>query len=727
LGVRAEGARPVADASVEEPSQARKSALLYGRVAILFRLAHFNLSFPFAALCMASALIADSDSIPVVALPVVLYIAATAYGGRLQRAYERRGTREDPRLWARRYVVFSAVAGAIWGLGALLWFNSGSFASQAYLVLAFLGMSTTEFVPRAAYRPAYLAHAIPAVTPLAVLLALEGGLYQTLCALLLIFVCGVLYTYAESLGALFERSILLQHDNARLIIQLNEEKRTAEKMRDHAQAGERAKSAFISNASHELRTPLHAILGMAQLLERSELEKAQRDHVKVMLEAGRGLKTLLDDIIALANNADEAMHPPEEGCDAAQAARTVARLLQPNAWEKRLRLSVNIAHGLPRVACDPRLLRRVLLKVAGNAIKFTERGNIEIALDETKDPEGRQIVRFGVTDTGPGIPADLLSTIFEPFTKSSGAEGSRSAGAGVGLSVAKRLVESAGGSIGVESEPGMGARFWITLPVARAEVMASAAQTADSVSPPTALTLLVLARDPAIRTALKEMLIPHGNRINFADSLGHASTIAARSRFDLIVSTASHADSLAATPSQRTPILALAQWDERPPLGAALVLRWPATADALYSAIGTVLGDGPAMSSSTTEEEVEEAVDAKTIAELEKSLGLKTLLDILQSFMQSAEQLAAAIAAASERSDWTQASRLAQDFAGAAGGLGLTGISAAARVLAQHAREGAADEELNKATRDIIAAHHLVAEALRRRYPDLSPASADAA
>src|SRR5262249_25860353 len=151
-------------------------------------------------------------------------------------------------------------------------------------------------------------------------------------------------------------------------------------------------------------------------------------------------------------------------CDAAQAARTVARLLQPSAWEKRLRLSVNIAPGLPRVACDPRLLRRVLLKIAGNAIKFTERGNVEVALDEARDAAGRELVRFAVPDRGPGIPEQLLSVLSEPFHASKSNRSAPPVGAGLGLPVAKRLVESAGGKIGVESEPGMGAGFWITLP-----------------------------------------------------------------------------------------------------------------------------------------------------------------------------------------------------------------------------------------------------------------------
>jgi signal transduction histidine kinase/HPt (histidine-containing phosphotransfer) domain-containing protein len=676
---------------------------------------------------MASALLQKDARLSLVMLPIVAYVVATIYGRGLRRAYDRRGAYDDPVIWARRYTIFSGAAGATWGLGAFLWFGSASSATETYLILAFLGMSAAEFVARAAYRPAYLAHAIPSLGSLALMLALRGD--QTLAALLVIFFGGVRYSYGGKLGELLEESIILRHDNGHLIVRLNEEKKAAEATRDHAQAGERAKTAFISNVSQELRTPLNAILGMAQLLERSELEKAQRDHVKVLLEAGRGLKTLLDDIIALANQAEEAIAVPDEGCDAAQAARTVARLLQPNAWEKRLRLSVNVAAGLPRVACDPRLLRRVLLKVAGNAIRFTERGNVEIALDARRDASGRPVVRFAVTDTGPGIPPHLLSAIFEPFTKVGANQVGESQGAGVGLAVAKHLVESAGGSIGVDSEPGMGAKFWFSIPVTEAPAT-SPADNAESAAPPVALQLLVLARDPTMRAMIDRMLTPFGNRLTFAENLGQASTISARNTFDAILSTAGHVDSLSATPAQRTPILALAAWDERPPTGASHVLRWPATADALYAAVATLLEGGSAKAKGRAKtENSEAALDAKAITELEKSLGLTTLLDILQSYMQTAESLASSVTAASERADWAQAARLAQDFAGMAGGLGLTGMTAAARTLAQGARDGAASDVLAKAAREVLVEHRRVGNALRRLYPDLPAeiAPADAA
>src|SRR5262249_21520018 len=221
---------------------------------------------------------------------------------------------------------------------------------QAYLVLAFLGLSATEFIPRAVYRPAYFAHAVGSLVPLSIMLAISGGIYQAFTAILVTYFGGVLYSYGGKLGAVLDNSTLLRFDNAELIARLSQEKRLAETTRDNARQTERSKAIFISNISHELRTPLNAILGMAQLLERSDLEKAQRDHVKVLLEAGRALKTLLDDIVALAHHGDDTQSTPVTGCDAAQAARTVARLVQPNVWEKRLRLSINVAPGLPHVA-----------------------------------------------------------------------------------------------------------------------------------------------------------------------------------------------------------------------------------------------------------------------------------------------------------------------------------------------------------------------------------------
>jgi signal transduction histidine kinase/HPt (histidine-containing phosphotransfer) domain-containing protein len=700
-------------------SISRDQALLSARIAILYALSDHYLFLPFAVLCMAASLAGPHAVLSYAATPFILLIAINVVGGRLKASYDRRNPGDDPTPWAKRYTILSGVSGLAWGVGAIIWFIPGSFPAQAYLVLAFLGMSATEFVCRAAYRPAYLAHAAGSLLPLAALLVLEGGLYQMLSANLVLFFSGVLYSYSGTVMNLLNQSIHLRQDNIDLIVRLSEDKRLADGRYDAAQTSERTRSAFISNISHELRTPLSAILGMAQLLERSDLEKAQRDHVKVLLEAGRGLKTLLDDIIALAQQTDGLLSSPETGGDAGQAARTVARLLQPNAWEKRLRLSVNVESSLPRVAADSRLLRRVFLKLVGNAIKFTERGNIGISLDSLRDESGLKKVRFAVTDTGPGIPSHLLATIFEPFAKSDASDAGRHSGAGVGLAVAKRLVESVGGTIGVESEPGMGASFWIVIPALELPATNEKLDE-EQVAAPSGLSLLIYLSDDPTRSSIERLLAPFGNAITLASTLAQAATISSRGCFAVVITSAASADALAATPGQRTPILALNSNEDRPPDGADAVLRWPANANALYSAISSITEEGAQAVDGLKDDAMDAAIDAKAIAELEKSLGFKTLIDILQSYLHTGEELATSLSAASDKEDWGQAGRLAQDFAGAAGGLGLTALTATARLLAQGARDGANDQILSTATDDVLSEHRRVREALRRLYPDLS-------
>ena len=304
-------------------------------------------------------------------------------------------------------------------------------------------------------------------------------------------------------------------------------------------------------------------------------------------------------------------------------------------------------------------------------------------------------MRLAVTDTGPGIPNHLLMTIFEPFTKEDDSYATRHAGAGVGLAVAKRLVESIGGTIGVESEPGMGAKLWIAVPA----VTASSTQESideEHVTPPSGLSLLAYLPDETMRSTVERLLAPFGNSVSSANTLAQAVTMSARGGYALIVAAAANVDAFAAAPGQRTPILALATAEERHPDGADAVLRWPAGPNALFSAIISVTGEGPKHADGAKDEQFNAAIDAKAISDLEKSLGFKTLIDILQSYMHTADELAASLSATSDKEDWSQAGRLAQDFAGAAGGLGLSALTTAARLLAQGARDGAGDRALSR-------------------------------
>jgi signal transduction histidine kinase/HPt (histidine-containing phosphotransfer) domain-containing protein len=706
-------AKPVLD----EETRAREHALLNGRVALLYALSQPYLFLPFAALAMVAAVMQSTLPLWVTVPPFLGQIVMLVVMMRLKEAYDNR-TDDNPLLWAHRYTYMSGATGTIWGVAALVWFVPNSFPGQAYLVLAYLGMSATEFVGRAAYRPAFVAHAAMSLLPLAGLLVAEGGMYQVLTALLVVLFGAILCSYSGTVAGFLDQTVILKHENTKLIDKLSQEKSDAETARDAARASERAKSSFISNISHEIRTPLNAILGMSQLLERSEMEKSQRDHVKVLIEAGRGLKTLLDDIIALAQTDENVPTVPEEGADAVQAARTVVRLLQPNAWEKRLKITVDAPLALPRVVADPRALRRVLLNIASNAIKFTDRGNVEIVLSAAHDDAGRAMVRFTITDTGAGIPAHILPIIFEPFARGDDSYARRHNGAGVGLAVAKRLVEDMGGAIGVESELGAGATFWVMVPASQSG-LSDVSELADDVPPPGGLSILAWIEDNATKARLDGVLTPFGNRITFASSLAEAAALSARGNFALAIASAQSVDALAVAPGQLTPILALAGSDERRPDGADGVLRWPASAGALYSAIATVL-DGNGGQTVSAEDVAGAAIDAKAFAELEKSLGLKTLVDILQSYLGTAEELSTALETAIETENWVQAGRVAQDIAGAAGGLGLTALTAMARLLAQGARDGAAEQNLKQAAAGIFAEHRRARDALKRLYPDLA-------
>ncbi len=708
--------------SAVKPKPDEESRAVYaGRIDILYTLGRHYLSLPFAVLCVPVTLLGSSHPGWLPLMPLCLQIAVVIAAERLTAAYRRRGLASDPRYWARRYTFVSGIAGATWGVGAWFWFVPGSYAAEAYLALAFLGMTATEFIARSAHRPAYIAHASFALTPLAILLLRESNVYATMTAVLIAMFTAVLSTYCRGITSILDECLHLREENAELIQSLSEEKQDAEHSRDAALASAQAKSVFISNISHELRTPLNALLGMAQLLDRADLDKPHRDHVKVMLEAGRGLQTLLDDVIALTRADDDGA--VDDDCDPAQAARAVARLLQPRAWEKHLRLTVSAGANLPRVAADPKRVRQALLKLVDNALKFTERGGVEIRIEREPRDDGGARVRFSVADTGLGVPKEIAGTLYKPFQPGDASYTRQQQGAGLGLSVVKRVVEAAGGETGFESEPGEGATFWFTLPFAGAAASdrATGAAPSDALPAPTGLSLLIFAHDEAGNRQLAGLLEPFGNTVRFAGGIADAAAAAARGGFDVLLVAASDADTLAASPGARkAPIVALLKGGERAPACADELLRWPPGGQALYRAIATVRERArkDAAPEAPPPDSVA-AIDAAAFAQLEKSVGLATLLEILKSYIDSAESLCRALGEASDDSNWQEAVRLAQDIAGSAGGLGLTAMTTAARGFAQAARDGAPADDLRNTAQLIVWEHERVRRSLANLYPDL--------
>ena len=686
-----------------------------GRIDILYKLGRHYLSLPFSALCMSATLFASSRPSAYIFIPLIFQIAVVIAAEQLLVAYRNRAVEYDPDYWARRYTFLSGVAGATWGVGAWFWFVPHSFAAQAYLTLAFLGMTATEFIARSAHRPAYLAHAFFSLAPLVALLMLQGELYASMSAILIVLFVSVLASYSDSMARLLNESVRLRHANEELIRHLQHEKDEAERARDIAEESAQAKATFLANMSHELRTPLNALLGMAQILDRAELEQPHRDHIHVMLEAGQSLKTLLDDVLTLTHDESQ---PTDEGCDPAMAARAVVRLAQPRALEKRLRLAVNAVGELPLVAADARRVRQVLLKLIDNALKFTEAGNVDVRIERvlaSKIPS----IRFAVSDSGPGISDDVKRSLFIPFSPGDPSYTRARQGAGLGLAVAKRIVESLGGKIGYENHARAGAMFWFTLPIARQVQTKNDGSAEDhEVAPIANAHVLVFA--PEVQSDIANMLEPFGNRLTVVQDIRDALAVASRDTYDAIILWARDAATFAAS-GVRSPILAVVPKNERrAPPGAHQILPWPAQAASLHAALRSIRDDAAASAPEVGEDAHKAPLDATAMAALEKSVGLKTLIEILQAYVQTSEELCRTLSTASENADWDAAARAAHDIAGSAGALGLAAMTSAARGFASAARDGENADQLRSLARNVVQEHQVARQALANIYPDVA-------
>ncbi|MBC7514812.1 MAG: response regulator, partial [Herminiimonas sp.] len=236
--------------------------------------------------------------------------------------------------------------------------------------------------------------------------------------------------------------------------------------RDEAEGASRAKSQFLANISHEIRTPMNAVLGMLQLLHNTELTALQKDYAGNTQAAARSLLGLLNDILDFSKIEAEKLALEEAPFSVEQLLRDLSVILAGSIGDKNVELLFIVDPALPAfVTGDMHRLRQVLLNLISNAIKFTECGEVTVALNPALAPAvpGQVAIRFAVTDTGIGIPADKLDTIFEGFTQAEASTTRRFGGTGLGLAISQRLVALMGGALGVESRLDEGSHFHFTV------------------------------------------------------------------------------------------------------------------------------------------------------------------------------------------------------------------------------------------------------------------------
>ena len=263
----------------------------------------------------------------------------------------------------------------------------------------------------------------------------------------------------------------LKQTKRELLLALNAQRRLTRdlaRLKEEAEAANRAKSAFLANMSHEIRTPLNAILGMAELLEASELSASQRRHVAVLRSAGDALIRLIGDVLDLAKVEAARLELASAPFDLHALFETTAEVVALGAHQKGLHLTLDVDPDVPRwLVGDEHRLRQVLLNLLGNAIKFTERGDVAIEVRFEAMIDGVARFRTSITDTGIGIPHDGSSSLFQPFSQIDSTAARVHGGSGLGLSLCARLLQLMGGRIWFESEPGRGSTFHfsVALPV----------------------------------------------------------------------------------------------------------------------------------------------------------------------------------------------------------------------------------------------------------------------
>ena len=307
----------------------------------------------------------------------------------------------------------------------------------------------------------------------------------------------------------------------------------AEQQRRFAEQASAAKTQFLATMGHEIRTPMTGVLGMAELLLRTPLQPVQQGYARTILDSGRMMLRLVNDSLDLARIEAGKLELEDVPFDLHALIGETAAVAGPLARNKGLDWRTSVTADAPRhVRGDPVRVKQILLNLVNNAIKFTERGSV--ALDLARGPGGA--ARLRVSDSGPGIAESTRARLFQRFVQADGAQ--RQGGSGLGLAICRELVACMGGEISLDSEPGRGSTFCVTLPLPET---AAADAAPDAVSFPQAaglatssrpLRILLVEDDPTVAEVIAQLLALHGHAVKHAAQGLAALTEFGAARYD---------------------------------------------------------------------------------------------------------------------------------------------------------------------------------------------------
>ncbi|WP_259780361.1 CHASE domain-containing protein [Aestuariispira ectoiniformans] len=487
-----------------------------------------------------------------------------------------------------------------------------------------------------------------------------------------------------------------------------------------AREANKAKSLFLAQMSHELRTPLNAIIGYVDLIRSHPhgplghtMYEEYLGHVK---KAGKHLHDLIGDVLDMVKIETKNLELEHISFRLTEILDELRSVFSISAAERNNHLSLLIDSTICEgYLGDPTRLRQILSNLLSNAAKFTENGNITLRVETLSDMRNAQRLKISVTDTGIGIEPGQIARLFENFTQADSSIRRRYGGSGMGLAISKRLTQAMGGNIGVDSIPGQGSTFWITLTLDKASAAQNAQATEDDADSLRPLTLL-LADDVAINRALTtNLLATRGHHTDTASNGIEALEAVKHKTYDAILMDIHmpEMDGMEATQAIRAladperaqiPIIALTADVDKDKIrqykasGMDDICPKPLDIEKLQDALRHVVGDGPAAmpgngpeAASAKALEMDNSAgitpDVNTLAINDDTLkmALEMVPDAAALFEQEGSKQIQMMRNAITNENWSQLARAAHTLKGVAGNIGLTGLSRECQALQSQA------------------------------------------